>query len=102
MVESLGIMGRRSVCGATRRTIALAAPLLALALAGCGLLTPTRTFDRLSDIFSRPPDSGQAYPNLASVPPRPEPPSLAERQKVSAGLVSDRNNANYSEQALRN
>jgi outer membrane protein OmpA-like peptidoglycan-associated protein len=81
---------------------AAATILLAGMLAGCGSMSPSRVYDRVTGVFASTPASDEPYPNLASVPARPTPPSLAERQQVSSGLVSDRNNAQYTEEVLRN
>src|SRR5947209_3228033 len=76
--------------------------LLVLTLTGCGSYRPAALYDKVADVFTSAPETGEAYPTLGSVPPRPTPPSLAERQQASAGLVADRNNAQYTEQVLRN
>jgi outer membrane protein OmpA-like peptidoglycan-associated protein len=80
---------------------AAVALLLALSLTGCGSYSPGALYDKVADVFASPADAGD-YPNLAGVPARPTPPSLADRQQASAGLVADRNNAQYTEQVLRN
>jgi hypothetical protein len=72
--------------------------LLLAMLPGCG--------DRLADLDPRPvvanlfgahlegreppPGLDQPWPNLSSVPARPEPPNRAYRERVSAGLAQDR------------
>ncbi len=43
------------------------------------------------------PGTGKPYPNLATVPNRPQVTSAAERGKVAAGLAADRENARYAE-----
>jgi outer membrane protein OmpA-like peptidoglycan-associated protein len=43
------------------------------------------------------PGSGQDYPNLSTVPDRPQPTPSAERGKVAQGLAADRENARYAE-----
>src|SRR4051812_40853746 len=89
--------------GRGMRLCAAATMMLAsMMLAGCGSMSPSRLYDRGADTFSSRPESNEPYPNLAAVPARPNPPSLAERQRVSSGLVADRNNAQYSEEVLRN
>ena len=46
--------------------------------------------------------SEQSTPELSSVPPRPEAPTPPDvRQRVVEGLVADRENARYSDQAIR-
>jgi len=89
--------------GRFMRLCAAATMMLAsMTLAGCGSMSPSRLYDRAANAFSSPPASNEPYPNLATVPARPTPPSLAERQQVSSGLIADRNNAQYSEEVLRN
>ncbi|HEY4134721.1 MAG TPA: OmpA family protein [Alphaproteobacteria bacterium] len=43
------------------------------------------------------PGAGQDYPNLSTVPNRPNPTPSAERGKVAQGLAADRENARYAE-----
>src|SRR5258706_15747657 len=76
--------------------------LLATMLAGCGSMSPGRGYDRVTDVFTGSPKSTDPYPNLASVPARPAAPSTSQRQPAPAGLIADRNNAQYSEEVLRN
>ncbi|NKB50028.1 MAG: OmpA family protein [Alphaproteobacteria bacterium] len=46
--------------------------------------------------------SSQSTPSLSSVPPRPDAPTPPDvRQRVVEGLVSDRENARYSDQTIR-
>ena len=45
------------------------------------------------------PGTDKPYPNLATVPNRPQVTSAAERGKVAAGLAADRENARYAETA---
>jgi hypothetical protein len=76
------------------------APLLVvLALPACteriNELNPVPFFDNLfnaSHLQGREPPPGLdgPWPNLSSVPPRPEPPDPATRARVSAGLAEDR------------
>lgn|SRR5579875_1809052 len=42
-----------------------------------------------------PPNIDQPYPNLAQVPPKPEMPDAATRQKIAQALLADRANAQY-------
>ena len=42
-----------------------------------------------------PPGANQAYPNLASVPPKPTAPDLKALDAISAGLVADRAHAEH-------
>lgn len=71
----------------------LSVSMLALLLGGCsdlGLFTNTKTTD------------DGTYPNLGTVPARPEPRSGApERQTVREGLAADRDNARYSADPIR-
>ncbi|MBW7849862.1 MAG: hypothetical protein H3C38_05125 [Rhodospirillales bacterium] len=53
-----------------------------------------------ADTAQAPAQTGQ-FPKLSSVPARPQPISPAERQDIMQGLVSDRANARYSDEAPR-
>jgi outer membrane protein OmpA-like peptidoglycan-associated protein len=69
----------------------LVAGLLAGVLTGCSLFGGQ---DKL-------PEGRAAYPNLGTVPTQAPPvSSSAERQRIAAGLIADRDNAAYSNQAL--
>jgi outer membrane protein OmpA-like peptidoglycan-associated protein len=46
-----------------------------------------------------PPGATDAYPNLASVPAKPEPPDKEAMKKLTEALVADRANAHYTDQA---
>jgi hypothetical protein len=76
--------------------------LAALLLGGCTERVerdadPTVFFRNLFgahlDGRERPPGLDQPFPNLASVPPRPVPPSLAARAALSEALAADRERA---------
>lgn len=75
-----------------------AAVLLAcLALAGCEIpkeVNPVEIYREVSGLADQgrlpPPGLEQPYPNLASVPPRPERPPAATRAAISAALERDR------------
>lgn len=75
----------------------------ALALGGCSMLPtsldPSHWYDSVARVVSPndPPAYGsdKPYPNLSTVPARPTPPSLADRQAVARGLIADRDNANH-------
>lgn len=47
------------------------------------------------------PGEGKAFPNLATVPARPEVSSATERQGMAAGLIADRKHARYTDDAVR-
>ena len=71
--------------------------LACLLLAGCAIpkeidpLVIYREVTGLSDEGRRPPPGLEdPFPNLASVPPRPERPSVAARDAISAALAADR------------
>ena len=73
--------------------------LLLFAVPGCaeriGELNPVPFFDNLFNAAhlqgrEPPPGLDQPWPNLSTVPPRPEPPDLATRERISAGLATDR------------
>lgn len=70
---------------------------LALLAAGCSVpkeVNPVEIYRQVSgnaDLDRLPPPGlDQPFPNLASVPPRPERPPLAMRESVSSGLEADR------------
>jgi len=71
--------------------------LACLLLAGCDIpkaVNPVAIYREVTGLADqdRPPLPGldQPFPNLASVPPRPEPPPAAVRESISAALASDR------------
>jgi outer membrane protein OmpA-like peptidoglycan-associated protein len=43
-----------------------------------------------------PPNADAPYPNLSTVPAKPTPPTIVERQKIADGLIADRANAHYA------
>ena len=47
------------------------------------------------------PGADRPFPNLATVPEQPRPPSRAERQTIVEGLVADRERAQYSSEVIR-
>jgi len=60
-----------------------------------GELNPLPFFDNLFNAAhlqgrEPPPGLDQPWPNLSTVPPRPQPPDPAMRERVSAGLAADR------------
>ena len=83
----------------TRRTMAAATPSLLLisllllgqsVLGACTTETPERATNPIFDDRPRPADS-QAYPNLSTVPPRPQDlPSPEERARIRDDLEQDR------------
>ena len=46
-----------------------------------------------------PPGADQAYPNISTVPARPEPPNADELKKLTDSLVADRTNAQHAAEA---
>ncbi len=60
--------------------------------------------DRLANAerAGTPPGQNESYPKLSSVPDQPgAATSAGERQQIARGLVSDRDNARYTDQTLR-
>ena len=94
-------MGRVQGQGNCRRGRALAATLaLTLALSGCGL-DPVGWIRDLSGgpppvDRPPPPQADMPYANLATVPPKPQMPDAATRQKLADSLLADRANAKYA------
>ncbi len=43
-----------------------------------------------------PPNANAPYPNLSTVPPRPQVTPAAKREQIAAGLIADRANAEYT------
>ncbi len=78
---------------------------LALLLAGCSYvpdqINPVTWWHDLSggaiaEQRPPPPNADAPYPNLSTVPPKPTPPTIVERQKIADGLIADRANAHYA------
>jgi hypothetical protein len=96
------LMGRAGLLGRHRKERvgsdqAALAVLLCLALAGCAVpreVNPVWIVREVTGLTDRerppPPGLDQPFPNLASVPPRPEPPPAAVREAITAGLAADR------------
>lgn len=62
--------------------------------------TPETTSD--TDAVRRPPTIEESFPSLSSVPTRPTPSTTAaERVRITNSLAGDRQNAQYTSQALR-
>ena len=57
--------------------------------------------DLVADRNTPPPGSEQPFPSLASVPETPQTSTVAERQQIVQGLVADRQQAQYSKEAIR-
>jgi len=83
----------------------LAIPLTAVLLAGCSsvpdAVNPANWWHaleggRIADERPPPPNADAPYPNLGTVPPRPEVTDAATRTRIAAGLVADRANAQYA------
>jgi outer membrane protein OmpA-like peptidoglycan-associated protein len=78
--------------------------LLACGLAGCSsvpsAINPVDWWHGLeggpvAEQRPPPPNADAPYPNLATVPPKPQPPDAATQQRIASGLIADRANANY-------
>ncbi len=79
------------------RRVAPGILLLPLLLGACEVpkeINPVWIYDQVSGRADRarpaPPGLDRPFPNLASVPPRPEKPPLAVREQLSAALATDR------------
>jgi outer membrane protein OmpA-like peptidoglycan-associated protein len=81
------------------------APLLALLLAGCSSLPASMNpvswwhdlqGGKIAEERPPPPGADQPYPNLASVPPKPEAPDRAALANIATALVADRTNAQHA------
>ena len=103
-------MGRAGLASEARRAPAvlvrlnrLVASGAVLALAGCGstaLRNPVQWWhEREGGAIARqrppPPNIDAPYPNLGSVPPKPDMPDPAARQRLTAALLAARANAQY-------
>ncbi len=68
---------------------------MGLLLSGCGALSLFKSHED-------EPGANEPYPNLSSVPDRPEEKeSAADRRKIAEGLVADRTQVQYTDQTLR-
>jgi outer membrane protein OmpA-like peptidoglycan-associated protein len=88
------------VCGASAPGLVLTLLLAAALLPGCSRTDPieqARLAAGRAPTSTLPPvpGAGEPYPNLGSVPPRPETTSPAARQALENALVADRANARY-------
>ncbi len=81
------------------------APLLALLLAGCSSfpasMNPVSWWHdlqggKIAEERPPPPGADQPYPNLASVPPKPEAPDRAALANIATALIADRTNAQHA------
>ncbi|MBM3487467.1 MAG: hypothetical protein FJX67_12695, partial [Alphaproteobacteria bacterium] len=52
-------------------------------------------------VSERVPGEDRPFPNLSTVPPRPQPTSPEARRQIAQGLSADRDNARYSEEVIR-
>ena len=76
--------------------------LAALALAGCSMLHRAKPGSEVGAEVKNPPGANQPYPHLGEVPDRPKSSETADsRREIARSLVSDRNDAHYTDQALR-
>lgn len=74
--------------------------LLCAGLLGSCSLSPKNAFHQyeggvVAHAHATPPGQNQPYPNLASVPPAPPPPNMAQLNATTNGLVADRAHAQY-------
>ncbi|MBW4091611.1 MAG: hypothetical protein HIU82_10935 [Proteobacteria bacterium] len=72
--------------------------VLAGLLGGCAALNPAGWFHRqeggvIAQQHGPLPGASQPYPNLATVPPPPAPPDLAQLNQINTGLMADRAHA---------
>lgn len=89
------------------RCAALVPPVLALLLAGCSTLEVVNPVHIYHSIVGGevakdrppPPGSDQGDPNLASVPPKPTPPDKEAMDRLTQGLIADRENTHYTNSA---
>jgi outer membrane protein OmpA-like peptidoglycan-associated protein len=81
------------------------APWLALLLAGCSSfpasMNPVSWWHdlqggKIAEERPPPPGADQPYPNLASVPPKPEAPDRAALANIATALIADRTNAQHA------
>lgn len=86
--------------GFRRRAVLVGLALAGLLLVGCAVpkeINPVTIYREVSgqvDEGRRPPPGlDDPFPNLASVPPRPERPTAAAREAISAALADDRSNS---------
>lgn len=86
--------------GAWRRGGLVGLAVAGLSLAGCEMpkeinpVTIYREVSGLADEGRRPPPGlDDPFPNLASVPPRPDRPTAAAREAISAALLADRSDS---------
>jgi outer membrane protein OmpA-like peptidoglycan-associated protein len=89
------------------RCATLVPPVLALLLAGCSTLEVVNPVHIYHSIVGGevakdrppPPGSDQGDPNLASVPPKPTPPDKEAMDRLTQGLIADRENTHYTNAA---
>ncbi len=82
----------------------LAVPCVPALLAGCSTLQSVNPVNwwhsmeggKIAEQRPPPPGADQPYPNLASVPAKPEPPDKDAMKKLTEALVADRANARYT------
>ncbi len=75
-----------------------------LLLAGCSTMQSINPVNwwhdaeggKIAEQRPAPPGADQPYPNLANVPARPAPPDRDAMQKLTSGLIADRQNAQYT------
>jgi hypothetical protein len=105
MSPRVGGLGRRGKArgwrAADQARPALLLPLLLFALPACeGRLAQINPVPAIANVFGAhlegrepPPGLDRPWPKLSSVPDRPVPPDPATRERISAGLAEDRQNA---------
>jgi outer membrane protein OmpA-like peptidoglycan-associated protein len=81
------------------------APWLALLLAGCSSIPSSMNpvswwhdlqGGKIAEERPPPPGADQPYPNLASVPPKPQAPDRAALANIATALIADRTNAQHA------
>jgi len=94
--------------GLRRRLTPTLAPVVMAMLAGCSsfpsAMNPVSWWHdlqggKIADERPPPPGADEPYPNLASVPPKPEPPDRAALENIANALIADRTNAQHMAEA---
>jgi outer membrane protein OmpA-like peptidoglycan-associated protein len=95
--------GRLVQAGLRTKCAVWAAPGAALLLSGCSLhsYNPVNWWHseeggKIAEQRPAPPGAQAPYPNLATVPARPEPPDKEAMKKLTDSLLADRANAHYT------
>jgi outer membrane protein OmpA-like peptidoglycan-associated protein len=105
VVQAGFFSGRRG--GLARGLSSMAALLIGVSLTGCSStssMNPINWWHRqeggkIAQERPAPPGADQAYPNLATVPGKPEAPNKDEMKKLTDSLIADRTNAQHAAQS---